>query len=94
MIDTSRCDEYFAQVYKWAKEIGKREKFERWLDYLRTFGNSEENPERHKCVLTKDFAPQSFLISFQRVEPDGSYREYMNGGLIYHDASGDWSVHT
>lgn len=92
------CKEHFRKVRKWAFENGKKDRFEHWMNYLRWFGCGtmpRQDESKHRVRLFRDFAPNSFSLMFERKGKDGEWAEaYMCGGLIYHDSSGDWSVHT
>jgi len=48
-------------------------------------------PDRTECVLMSDHAPLSFFFHMNRKQPDGSYRTWFVGGVIWFDA-GDTGV--
>lgn len=90
---TIKCQEYYDNVMKYAKEINKEQNLKECLARLELHGDVE---------LYKDFAPYSFsFVCFK----NGIIQ--MNGGLIYHDDQADkenfsvsinptigWSIHT
>lgn len=87
------CPEYYEQVVEEARSRGLLEKFEsvirdRCIDYA-------QHRVFYRCALTKDFAPMSFGWQPQTKESEGDeWRPMMTGGLIFHESSQDWSVHT
>ncbi len=84
------CQEHFDAVKKFAEVKGKLDQFQNKLDFLSTYGQSEKIRVR----LMKDFAEHSFYFHIERLDEFSDWVFWMNGGLIYHQSSGDWSVHT
>jgi hypothetical protein len=78
-----KCDEYFNEVKKMAKRLGKLEQFESQLEYLNSYANHDDS-ENTKCIIFKDFAPLSFEFLMMKKQEDGSYKNWFNGGLIFH----------
>ena len=80
---------YLESVRKFADEHGVRDKLEEQLEYLGHYACHQEHgdPEHTQCVLTKDFAPQSFyFLMMVRPTPEAPYKLWFNGGLILHGA--------
>lgn len=78
------------KVCAFADSIGKRASFEDALTriaYPQFFGRES------RTLVYEDFAPQSFGFSVQ-VKVGDSWKFAMNGGVIFHAASQEWSVHT
>jgi hypothetical protein len=79
------CDpDYLESVRAFARRIGKHEQLQKQLDYLSTYGETDEYETL--CQLGKDFAPHSFSFRVLRVkrgdlESTATFR--FNGGLIY-----------
>ncbi|KKN46438.1 hypothetical protein LCGC14_0672780 [marine sediment metagenome] len=85
------CQEHLDAVRKFAEEEGKLDQLQNKLDYLSTYGQSEKIRVR----LMKDFAEHSFYFHIERYGTStDEWLLWMNGGLIYHQSSGEWSVHT
>ncbi len=85
MLDTTRCEEYLAQVRAFADTRGLaiRADLEERLHWLGHYACPEDDPGKTKCVLMKDFAAHSFEFTMLRRGDDGEYRHYFVGGLIY-----------
>ena len=77
------CDEYLKEVRSIADKIGKRDNLEAKLEYLLRYA-CHENPDDTRCMLYKDFAPLSFEFVMQKRQEDGSYKNWFNGGCIFH----------
>lgn len=107
MLDV-RCDEHLALVKAEASKLGIRKNLEDNLRYLETYACQVEDDgppalcsyhptrlelTRAKCVLMSDRSPLSFYFELF-IRKDGEYRFWMNGGLIFHQDSKEWSVHT
>lgn len=90
-------EEHFKKVKKWAEENGHKEKFDKWMKWAREYGcrKSDDSIDESLCRVTLyyDFAPNSFGFNIEFLK-DGGYRFFMNGGLIWHKGSQDWSAHT
>ncbi len=79
-------------VKEFALETNQAEQLMGRLDYLDTYGGDNST----RCLLFKDFAPQSFEFLLER-KVDGEWRRMFNGGLIYHgqhDRGGDGGAPT
>jgi len=100
--------EYFDQTMEFARAIGMAEQLQERLDYLANFAcrDSEGNcdPCKTRCKLSPDRPiglhtphPDNFYFVMERRQPDGSYRFWFNGGLIFHGLKGHYerggSVH-
>jgi hypothetical protein len=83
MLDTSRCDLYLTDVKAFATRTGQLEQLDKLLDWLANYGGT---PTHCRVLLSKDFAPYSFGFVIYRRFEDGTEREWMSGGLIYHGA--------
>lgn len=100
MIDTSNCQEYFDSVKKFAQDNNLLQEFLDKVEYLNSYACSTgetTNLELTKCMLYKDFAPQSFVFDMYQLTMSGEYKRWFNGGLIFHPAgssgvSGEMSV--
>jgi hypothetical protein len=77
--------EYFDQVVEFAKRTNQYDQLKQKLDYLETYAEHGE-VGKTRCILFRDFAPFSFEFQMQLRQPDGSYKRWFNGGLIYHGA--------
>lgn len=86
--------EHYDKVVTLAKEKGLMAKLKTQLDYLAGYGCSDEDPEKCITEIGYDFAEMSFSVAFMFKQKDGSYKFFMNGGLIFHEYCQDWSVHT
>lgn len=83
--------DYYNEVIKLAKEHEMYEPNENVdgslkerLEYLDKY--AETNRGDTRCILFKDFAPMSFEFVMQKKGPDGEYKRWFNGGLIFHQA--------
>jgi len=85
--------EHYDKVVAEVKDKGLMTALQIQLDYLQSYGCAED-PEKCIVELGYDFAPLSFGIAFLFKQADGSYKFFMNGGLIFHECSQSWSVHT
>ena len=70
----------FNETVKFAKATGRFENFIEHINYLHNYAGKENT----RCILRTDFAPYSFNFTMQRKQPDGSYKYWFEGGLIYH----------
>ena len=95
MLDASGCVKYLEEVREFAKIKGLTKNFEEKLNYLRTYACTLENDVVDlmltKCILDKDWSPNSFRFTMQRRDQNGDYQTWFNGGLIFYDA-GDTGV--
>lgn len=68
--------------------------FENKWDYLQNMGTTFfGRPSRVR--VTCDFAPHSFYFVIDTERKDKSGWDFaMNGGLIWHENSNEWSIHT
>jgi hypothetical protein len=86
--------DHFASVVAFAQRIGLYEPVQTEertsslkgrLDYLAGYGGKNEAGEDTSRVrLFKDWAPYSFGFVIERRVQDGSWKHFMNGGLLYH----------
>ena len=86
---------YFDEVMAFAEKVGLREQLQSKLDYLATYAEHGD-VGKTRCLLYRDWAPQSFAFVIQLRENDG-YKNWFNGGLIFHgahDNGGDGSFPT
>lgn len=84
---------HFDKVVAFAKHAGLEVVLQEQLDYLASYAC--HNDESHtRCLLGWDFAPNSFAFLMERKQPDGEYKRWFNGGLIFHSTANVWSVHT
>lgn len=83
--------DYYNTVVEQAATLGLLDKLSIQLERLRNFSSRQY----YQCVLYPDFAPLSFCWSAQvKSSPEGDWKQFMNGGLIFHSNSSDWSIHT
>jgi hypothetical protein len=87
MINTERCSEYFLEVMEKAKELGLHEELEKQLKYLGQYACHDGDYAQTRCYLHKDFAPLSFTFNMEKIEKDGEYKYWFNGGLIFYGGS-------
>jgi hypothetical protein len=80
MLDTSRVTDALAKARAHAAERGLEYDLERNLRILDRFGA----PAPTRCTLRPDFALHSFFFTMEKRGPDGAWREWFCGGLIYH----------
>ena len=104
---------YKARAFAEALDVG--ENLQSRLDDLATYACQDQdghfNPELTKCDLRKaDVGLHSFRFKMYRLQPDGTYKFWFDGRLIYHgpgqrDDAGvpvevggpegpHWSIHT
>lgn len=111
--------EYFDSVMEFARTVGMAEQLQEQLDYLANFACRDEkgvcDPCRTRCKLFPDRPvgwhephPHNFYFVMERRQPDGSYKFWFDGGLIFHGLPGHyeqggsvqlvpspgWTVHT
>lgn len=80
--------EHFDQVMQFAETTNQLESLKNKLDYLSNYACSDEEPDKTKCLLGKDFAPYSFSFAMQRKDKEtGEYVYWFNGGMIYFGAN-------
>ena len=95
MLDASGCVKYLEEVREFAKTRNLEKSLEDRLNYLRTYActisDDEVDINRTKCILGKDWSPNSFAFTMQRLNEQGEYDYWFNGGLIFYDA-GDTGV--
>ena len=70
---------YFDEVVAFAKATGRETQLKDKLEYLEKYGDGD-----NQCIIWKDFAPASFNFVMQRPNPDGTFTNWFNGGLIFH----------
>lgn len=86
------CPEYLNDVRAAASKMGKRDLLEKELKYLGEYACHVDNADgedvldilRTRCLLYTDFAPLSFGFTMQLRQEDGSYKNWFNGGCIFH----------
>ena len=88
MLDTSRVEAELARARAFAQEQGLSDQLEQQLAYLSSYACEEDDRDRTRCKLFMDFAPYSFAFQLELRQKDGSYKGWMNGGLIYHGPNG------
>jgi len=83
-----------------------RQEFDQRLAYLDDFGGILEDGTRFfRVILTRDWAPYSFSLTWERWnQATGAYEYAFNGGLIWHGGGNDpltvtltpqwWGIHT
>ena len=86
-----RCSEHFAKVVEDLQDKPQALKqLMNGLSYLCNYSDKEVIAE-----LYSDFAKNSFTFSVFRVKPDDSKGDFwFNGGLIYFERDGSYSIHT
>jgi len=93
MLDTSRAEEALAEARRHAEKAGLVEDLQKNLDYLGTYAGAE----RTRCRLFPDFAPYSFEFVMEKLDSEGQWKRWFNGGLVYHgghDGHGSGSAPT
>lgn len=97
--------EYAADVLAEATRKGLLPKLLKQLNYLMCYGqkhtfsegvvsNDGSDDDGTRVTIGHDFAPLSFSIMWERRDTGGDWQFWMNGGLIFHEGSQDWSCHT
>lgn len=90
MLDTRDVEKQLEEARMFADKTGLRESLEQQLGYLDGYAEHGDRG-RTRCRLYPDFAPYSFGF-LMTVRSEGVYRDWFNGGLIYHgphDRGGD-----
>ena len=84
------CQDHARKVFETAKTMGLWSQLREALYYLHTYANREgctydkwNRRGNTRCDLYPDFAPHSFAVTMTRQDPDGTWRPWWNGGLIY-----------
>ena len=81
------CPERLEKARAFAKALGVEDNLQSRLDYLAAYACQDQNgridPKLTKCYLGADFAPHSFYFKMHRLQPDGTYKFWFDGGLIY-----------
>jgi len=86
-LPTPEAEAYLESVRKFADEHNVRPQLEEELAYLGLYACHGDDLDHTQCVLTKDFAPQSFAFRMlRRASPTAPYEFWFNGGLILHGA--------
>ena len=82
------CPERLEKARAFAKALGVEDNLQSRLDYLAAYACQDQDghidPKLTKCCLGADFAPHSFYFKMHRLLPDGTYKFWFDGGLIYH----------
>ena len=87
------AEKFLDEVKAKAKERGCLEALEKQLDYLGSYGCSED-PEYSQCVLMRDFAEMSFSFTMLCKSKDikGTYQYWFSGGMLFYPGKGKPSV--
>lgn len=86
--------EHFQKVEKFANEQRILEALTAQLVYLHLYACSWDDIERTKVTIGYDYAKHSFSVTIERRTPEGDYKHWMIGGLIFNADTKSWSVHT
>lgn len=78
------ASKYYHAVRAEAESRGLLDKFKARMAYLEHYGCSKEKPDNAMVVLWKDFAPLSFSVLIKFKQADGTYKDFMDGALIFH----------
>jgi len=87
--------EHFKNVVRFAKKTNQLDSLKSKLLYLHTYAEHGDKGKT-RCVLYKDFAPQSFAFTMT-IRKDDGYEHWFHGGFIYHgthDNGGDGGAPT
>ena len=76
-----KCPEFVEKALAVSEERGLN--LQEKLDYLAAFCDKDGDGET-RCTLYSDSSPLSFGFSWEKRNADGSYKPWMNGGLIFH----------
>jgi hypothetical protein len=89
-IYNGKVQELLDKAKEFAASRGLLKQLEGELDWLGNFfhcgesrGDNRTPNEKTHTILSYDFAPYSFSFQLYFVEPDGTEKADMNGGLIY-----------
>lgn len=80
MLDTTKVKKLLMEARTHAKANNLANNLQQKLDYLENYGGSEKT----QCRLFPDFAPWSFQFTMCKLNPQGEWTYWFNGGLIYH----------
>jgi hypothetical protein len=89
--------EHYDKVRSFAEQHGCLESFQNRVGYLTTYGchtDDGTDMSRARVNLGWDFAPNSFGFAIEFRQEDGTYKHFMSGGMIFHEADKAWSIHT
>lgn len=75
---------YLDKVLAFSDKVNMRAQLEDRLAYLDRYACSDAEPEKTKCLLWSDFAQHSFTFLMMRKNKEGEYKDWFNGGLIFH----------
>ena len=82
------CPERLEEARAFARALSVEDNLQSRLDYLAAYAcqgqDGRIDPKLTKCCLGADFAPHSFYFKMHRLQPDGTYKFWFDGGLIYH----------
>lgn len=87
-LDASKCLSELREILVFARKQGLSARLRELLEYLSSYGNPEDE-SKTICRLSRDWAPHSLRFAIEERQPDGSYRFWFNGGLVYHEAKSD-----
>jgi len=77
------CPDHLAAVRAFADRHDLTSKLQAQLDYLGNYA-CHGDPERTRCRLFSDRAPQSFSFLLERCKADGTYEPMLHGGMIFY----------
>lgn len=83
--------EHYDKTWAEAESNGSLDDLIEQLEYLHVYGGIKD-PEKYRVSLGYDWA--GFGVVWEMRNGDDEYKFFMNGGLIYHESDGRWSVHT
>ena len=72
-----QTDGHLGRTLDFARAAGAGDRLQRQLDRLNALARNG------RCRLFRDFAPHSFTFVVEDRQPDSSWRQALNGGLIY-----------
>ena len=90
-----RSNQQLVDSMRLAKETGTEDQLIRWLLYLDEWHGKEQT----EVWLVKDIPSSPSFMSWMAFHIDPTTREplkeaFYNGGLVYHESSNEWSVHS
>lgn len=84
--------EKLARSRQWAEENGSKKSLEEMLSYLAGYGGERMDVRLRGGGLISDDRDLGYFDVYFLLKATGAV--FMNGGLVYHKATNDWSVHT
>lgn len=82
MLDASRVTELLVRAREFASDHNLGDNLEGKLSYLANYAGGE----RTRCRLFPDGAPLSFAFTMERLNAEGGWEYWFNGGLLFHGA--------